>query len=175
MKILERVFIKNIRETTSSFYKTFFCRIGVLTCMVGLSGCGAGRYLGLGSYNGPIQCVPFARAESGVAIHGNAADWWAAARGRYGRSHQPVKGAVVVFKGTHRMPLGHVSVVEKVVSERRILVDQANWLPGQIEYGVPVEDVSNAHNWSVVRVWWAPTESFGKRRYPIYGFILPHK
>src|SRR5579871_2999701 len=31
------------------------------------------------SYGGSLQCVPFARAASGIELKGNAAEWWYAA------------------------------------------------------------------------------------------------
>lgn len=105
-------------------------------------------------------------------LHGHAAWWWREARGRYRRISRPVPGSVMVFRATHNMPDGHLAIVRKVESPDRVLVDQANWLPGKIEHDVPVEDVSRTHNWSLVRVWWAPSHSFGRRYNPLYGFIL---
>ena len=86
-----------------------------------------------------LQCVPFARAESGVEIRGNAKTWWAQAAGTYQRGEEPRQGAVMAFAGTGGMPLGHVAVVKKIVSDREILIDHANWSPingrrGQIEF-----------------------------------------
>ena len=46
-----------------------------------------------------LQCVPFARAESGVEIRGNAKTWWAQAAGEYDRGQEPRKGAVMAFAG----------------------------------------------------------------------------
>ena len=57
-----------------------------------------------------LQCVPFARSESGVEIRGNAKTWWAQAAGEYKRGHEPRKGAVMAFAATRGMPLGHVAV-----------------------------------------------------------------
>src|SRR3546814_3909645 len=42
---------------------------------------------------------------------------------------EPRKGAVMAFAGTRGMPMGHVAVVKKVVSDREILIDHANWSP----------------------------------------------
>jgi len=123
-----------------------------------------------------LQCVPFARSESGVEIRGNAKTWWAQAAGEYERGNEPRKGAVMAFAGTHDMPLGHVAVVKKIVSDREILIDHANWSPiggrrGQIERNVRVIDVSTAGDWSVVRVWYAPIGDLGLRTNPVQGFI----
>ena len=123
-----------------------------------------------------LQCVPFARAESGVEIRGNAKTWWAQAAGAYERGREPRKGAVMAFAGTSGMPLGHVAVVKKVVSDREILIDHANWSPiggrrGQIERNVRVVDVSAAGDWSAVRVWYAPIGDLGLRANPVQGFI----
>lgn len=123
-----------------------------------------------------LQCVPFARAESGVDIHGNAKTWWAQAGGQYERGTEPREGAVMAFAGTRGMPMGHVAVVSKMVSDREILIDHANWSPingrrGQIERDVRVVDVSDAGDWSMVRVWYAPIGDLGRRANPIQGFI----
>ncbi len=125
---------------------------------------------------GYLQCVPFARAESGVEIRGNAKTWWSQAAGTYERGDEPRQGAVMAFAGTGGMPLGHVAVVKKIVSDREILIDHANWSPingrrGQIERNVRVVDVSNAGDWSMVRVWYAPIGDLGLRANPVQGFI----
>ena len=123
-----------------------------------------------------LQCVPFARAESGVEIRGNAKTWWSQAAGTYQRGEEPRQGAVMAFAGTRGMPMGHVAVVKKVVSDREILIDHANWSPingrrGQIERDVRVVDVSDAGDWSMVRVWYAPIGDLGLRANPVQGFI----
>ncbi|MDK2761738.1 MAG: CHAP domain-containing protein [Sphingopyxis sp.] len=123
-----------------------------------------------------LQCVPFARAESGVDIRGNARTWWAQAAGTYQRGNEPRQGAVMAFAGTSSMPMGHVAVVKKIVSDREILVDHANWSPingrrGQIERNARVVDVSDAGDWSMVRVWYAPIGQLGLRASPVQGFI----
>ncbi len=131
-----------------------------------------------------LQCVPFARAESGIDIRGNAKTWWAQAAGTYERGEEPRTGAVMAFAGTGGMPLGHVAVVKKIVSDREILIDHANWSPingrrGQVERDVRVVDVSDAGDWSMVRVWYAPIGDLGLRANPVQGFIYaagaPHK
>ena len=52
------------------------------------------------------QCVPFARAASGIEIYGDAWTWWDQADGRYDRGHAPRSGAVIVFEKSGRLPLG---------------------------------------------------------------------
>lgn len=123
-----------------------------------------------------LQCVPFARAESGVEIRGNAKTWWSQAAGTYERGDEPRQGAVMAFAGTRGMPMGHVAVVKKIVNDREILIDHANWSPingrrGQIERDVRVVDVSDAGDWSMVRVWYAPIGDLGLRANPVQGFI----
>lgn len=135
-----------------------------LCVLLGCSGCSG--------YHGAVQCAPYARRLTGVNLHGSAASWWWQARGHYARVHRPAQGAVLVFRATSRMPDGHVAVVRRVLTERRITVDQANWVPGEIEHNVLVEDVSPKANWSRVRVWWSPTGHWGTRLYPTYGFLL---
>ncbi|MCX7285133.1 MAG: CHAP domain-containing protein [Novosphingobium sp.] len=122
-----------------------------------------------------LQCVAYARQISEVQISGNAREWWTNAEGRYERGHQPKAGSVLAFSGTRAMPYGHVAVVRKVVDDRHILIDHANWSgPGMVERGVMAVDVSPAGDWSEVRVWFAPTRSVGLRTSPAQGFIYPH-
>ena len=121
-----------------------------------------------------LQCVAYARQVSEVQISGNARDWWASAEGRYDRGRAPKPGAVLAFSGTRAMPYGHVAVVSKIVDDRHILINHANWSrPGMIERGVMAVDVSAAGDWSEVRVWYAPTRSLGLRPSPAKGFIYP--
>jgi surface antigen len=119
-----------------------------------------------------LQCVPYARAESGIAIRGNAGTWWSQAAGHYRRGGEPQVGAVLAFQPTRAMPIGHVAVVAAVVDSRHILLNHANWSTrGQIERGVLAEDVSPNGDWSNVRVWYAPQRSLGLRANPTFGFI----
>ncbi len=121
-----------------------------------------------------LQCVAYARQVSDVQISGNARDWWGGAEGRYARGQQPKAGAVLAFSGTRAMPYGHVAVVRKIVDDRHILIDHANWSrPGMVERGVMAVDVSSAGDWSAVRVWYAPTRSLGLRPSAAKGFIYP--
>jgi surface antigen len=123
-----------------------------------------------------LQCVPFARQVSGINIFGNAKTWWYQAEGRYARGTEPKVGAVIAFKPTKSMPIGHVGMVSKIVSDREVLIDHANWSRingrrGQIERGARVLDVSAKGDWSQVRVWYAPMKGLGTSTYPLYGFI----
>lgn len=121
-----------------------------------------------------LQCVAFARAHSLVQLAGNARDWWARAVGVYARGQAPRAGAVLAFRSTGAMPMGHVAVVRRVVDERHVLLDHANWSrPGMIERAVMAVDVSAAGDWSAVRVWHSPTGSLGLRTSPAFGFIYP--
>lgn len=123
-----------------------------------------------------LQCAPFARAESGVQLFGNANSWWAQAEGTYARGTEPRKGAVLAFASSRSMPMGHVAVVRKILNDREIMVDHANWSPvgnrrGQVERNVRVMDVSPANDWTMVRVWYAPIGDLGLRPNPVQGFI----
>lgn len=120
-----------------------------------------------------LQCVPFARRESGVEIYGNANTWWQQARGRYETTASPEEGAVMVLRGYATANRGHVAVVREVVSSRLIIVDHANWLNGgEITRDVPIRDVSEAGDWSQVQVWHVPGRHWGGRTYNVQGFIL---
>lgn len=125
-----------------------------------------------------LQCVPYARQVSGIQIYGDAHSWWQQAEGKYARDQRPAVGAVMAFKPYRSMQLGHVATVAKVIDQRRVLLDHANWSPidgrkGQIERNVLAEDVSSANDWSEVRVWYAPIGGLGTTRYPVHGFIYP--
>jgi surface antigen len=122
----------------------------------------------------PLQCVPYARRISNVSIRGNAWTWWQSAEGRYRRNQQPAVGSVLVLRRTTHLRYGHVAVVSRVLNNREILVDHANWLNrGRIYKDLPVKDVSPNNDWSLVRVWYEPGNTLGKRQYPAYGFIHP--
>lgn len=116
----------------------------------------------------PLQCVPYARQRSGVLIFGDANTWMSQAQGRYRIVQRPQPGAVMVLGGT---PGGHLAVVTKVVSDREVLVDHANWAnDGAIHLNAPIVDV--AGDWSAVRVWHMQSGQLGARAYPVLGFIL---
>ncbi|PPQ28567.1 CHAP domain-containing protein [Rhodopila globiformis] len=120
-----------------------------------------------------VECAPFARALTGVALSGPAAGWWWQAAGRYDRGPRPETGSLLVFRPSRRLPDGHVAVVSRVLSRRRILVIQANWQHHHVTQDQPVIDVSEDGDWSLVRVWWPPAERMGASAYPTYGFIRP--
>lgn len=122
------------------------------------------------------QCVTFARLASGIQIFGDAYTWWKQAIGRYETGIQPKSGAVLCFKPTERMKLGHVAVVSDVLTDRVIQITHANWSPiegsrGKIERDVTLVDVSPRGDWSQVKVWYDPSRDLGGSTYPTYGFI----
>lgn len=122
----------------------------------------------------PLQCVPYARARSGIAIYGDASTWWNAAAGRYERGSEPKLGAVLVMTGYAGGNRAHLAVIETMVSEREIRVDHANWLnDGAIYKDDPVVDVSPDNDWSEVRVWNPRANQWGIRTYLVQGFIGP--
>jgi surface antigen len=130
-------------------------------------------------YNG--QCVPFARAASGVQIYGDAWTWWDQAAGRYARGSRPREGAVIAFARQSRLPLGHVAVISRVVEDRVLMITHANWSRfedgkrGRVEQDVTVFDVSPANDWSEVRVWYRGIEGLGGTTYAVHGFIYAAK
>ncbi len=122
----------------------------------------------------PLQCVPHARALSGLPIRGDAWTWWPAAEGRYLRGPTPWVGSVLVLKRTDRLRRGHLAVVTRVLGPREVLAEHANWLNrGMIHRNVPLVDVSPANDWSHVRLWYVPGGHLGGRTYPANGFIHP--
>jgi hypothetical protein len=120
-----------------------------------------------------LDCAPFARALSGVALRGDAYAWWTEAAGRYDRSASPEVGAVLVLSHTARLPRGHVAVVSSVLGPRQALLIQANWVHGELTQDQLVVDVSQRNDWTAVRMWWPPTGTLGGYVYAAYGFILP--
>lgn len=125
--------------------------------------------------SGGLQCVPFARAASGIELKGNAANWWDKAEGVYDRGAKPEAGSVLNFRAIGRMHLGHVAVVTAVLDSRQIEIEHANWSPpgaakGGISHNIPVIDVSADNDWSAVRVGLGHTGEYGSV-YPTYGFI----
>ncbi|KQM63429.1 hypothetical protein ASE75_13385 [Sphingomonas sp. Leaf17] len=118
------------------------------------------------------QCAPYAREISGIQIRGNANTWWGQAAGRYDRGHAPKVGAVLAFDATHRMRVGHVAMVSRIVSDREVLLTHANWSRrGGIERNVRAVDVSANGDWSMVKVWYGPQGGLGTSAYPTRGFI----
>ncbi|MBV9735566.1 MAG: CHAP domain-containing protein [Acidisphaera sp.] len=124
---------------------------------------------------GGISCVPFARAESGIGLKGNAETWWNEADGVYARGSAPEPGSVLSFRANYAMHLGHVAVVTHVIGNRQVEIDQANWAgPGAARGGVSrnisVVDVSQNNDWTAVRVALGHSGTYGSV-YPTYGFI----
>ena len=123
-----------------------------------------------------LECVPYARKLSQIALRGDAWTWWGKAKGQYRRGSAPEAGAVMVLSKTQRLRYGHLAYVVAQLNEREILVHQANWLNrGRIHRYTPVRDVSKNNDWSVVQVWYTPGQRYGSGRYPAYGFIYPNE
>ena len=127
-----------------------------------------------------LQCVPYARAVSGIEIRGDAWTWWDQAAGRYRRGETPRVGAVMAFRPYGAMRLGHVAAVSRILDSRTILLRHANWSPidgrrGQIEDNVRAVDVSPDNDWSEVRVWYAPIHALGSTHWPVAGFIYARR
>src|SRR5271165_2710646 len=90
-----------------------------LVLAVALSACGGPPQRDVG-LRAPLDCVPFARALSGIHLNGDAAEWWWRTDGRYDRGKVPEVGSVMVFAQTSRLPRGHLSVVSRVMTRRQI-------------------------------------------------------
>ena len=136
--------------------------------------------MGIAGLSMSLQCVPYARAVSGINLYGDAHTWWDQAAGHYARGVTPKLGAVMAFKPHGKMVLGHVATVSRIIDSRTILLRHANWSPidgktGQIEDGVKAVDVSPANDWSSVRVWFAPSQNLGSTAWPVQGFIYNQK
>ena len=130
--------------------------------------------------NEGLQCVPFARALTGVEIRGDAHSWWDQAEGRYERGSRPKVGAVMTFIPHGNMRLGHVAAVRRIIDKRTLLISHANWstiggVRGHIEEDVRVIDVSEENDWSRVRVWYTPNGALGTTEWPLHGFIYPDR
>lgn len=121
-----------------------------------------------------LQCVTFAREETGLVLPGNAAAWWREANGRYARGSAPEAGAILSFRGTGRIRLGHVAVVSKVVNSREIEVDHSHWGGNRIDRGVSVIDVSPDNDWTKVRVALREGGHYGSV-YATNGFIYDRR
>jgi surface antigen len=130
--------------------------------------------------NEGLQCVPYARALTGVEIRGDAHTWWGQAEGRYERGARPRVGAIMAFRPHGNMRLGHVAAVRKIIDKRTVMISHANWstidgVRGHIEDDVMVIDASEANDWSRVRVWYSPNAALGGTEWPLHGFIYPTK
>lgn len=118
------------------------------------------------------QCAPYAREISGIDIHGNANTWWGQAAGKYERGQTPRVGAVLAMSSSRRMPMGHVAMVSRIVSDREVLLTHANWSRrGGVETDVRAIDVSPNNDWTEVRVWYGPIGNLGTSSNPAHGFI----
>ena len=149
-------------------------RIAVAFVALALAGAGPASASSILDYQG--ECVPFARQISGIQIWGNAWTWWDQAKGKYRRGSRPQIGSVVVFAKSRALPLGHVAVVSRVVENRVVMLTHANWSRingerGHVEQDVTLFDVSDANDWSRVRVWYRGVGGLGGTTYPVYGFI----
>lgn len=118
---------------------------------------------------GRVWCVPFARNATGVSLRGNATTWWHKAKGVYDRGSKPQIGAVMNFRGSRKMPMGHVAVVSNILDARTIQIDHANWVRNKVTLDQTVIDVSAKNDWSEVRVVNADG-SLGRTN-PVWGFI----
>ena len=155
--------------------RAFLRSAAALAALLTASAASAGSLL---DYVG--QCVPFARAASGVQIYGDAWTWWDQADGRYDRGSRPRVGAVIVFPKSERLRLGHVAVVSRIVEKRVLMLTHANWSRlngkrGHAEQDVTIFDVSPGNDWSQVKVWFRDTEGLGGTVYPVAGFIYGAK
>ncbi|MFH5926785.1 CHAP domain-containing protein [Roseomonas sp. SXEYE002] len=126
---------------------------------------------------GSISCVPYARMVTGIQITGNGGTWWNNAAGLYQRGNRPEPGSVLAFRSSGGMRLGHVAVVEKLVSAREITIHHANWegpgiRKGTVTRNISVVDVSDDNDWTAVRVQVGHDSSSYGRTYPTYGFIF---
>ena len=128
--------------------------------------------------NEKLQCVPYARALTGVSIYGDAHTWWGQAKGRYHRGSRPKVGAIMAFRPHGAMRLGHIAAVRQIVDSRTLIISHANWSTiggrrGHIEENIRVVDASENNDWSRVRVWYTPNNAMGGTRWPLNGFIYP--
>jgi surface antigen len=123
------------------------------------------------SPNSRMQCVPYARAFTGIFIRGDAWTWWHAAGGIYSRGNVPEPYSLLVLAKTERLRSGHLAVVTGIEGPREIRVSHANWLNDErIFEHVRVLDVSEANDWSELRFWNPQTGNFGQV-YQAYGFV----
>jgi len=129
---------------------------------------------GISDPSKPLQCVPYARAHSGVNIFGDAYTWWEKSQGVYPHSQDPKLRSVMMLTGYAGPNRAHLAVVSSVISSREIRIDHANWFnDGAIYLDDPVRDVSADNDWSEVRVWNIRSQSWGTRTYLVRGFIGP--
>ncbi|WP_376091111.1 CHAP domain-containing protein [Roseomonas sp. CCTCC AB2023176] len=125
---------------------------------------------------GYISCVPYARMVTGMDVSGNGGQWWYNAAGVYARGQRPEPGSVLAFRSYGGMSAGHVAVVERILSPREITIHHANWggpgiRRGSVMRNVSVLDVSEANDWTAVRVQVGHDTVNHGRVYPTFGFI----
>ncbi|MFC3124626.1 CHAP domain-containing protein [Pseudoroseomonas globiformis] len=125
---------------------------------------------------GPISCVPYVRAVTGMGIIGNAHTWWSGAESLYARGQVPEPGAVLSFRSSGGMRLGHVAVVSRVEGKRELRIDHSNWegpgiRKGTVMKNVSVIDVSERNDWTAVRVQIGHSDAAYGRVYATNGFI----
>lgn len=129
------------------------------------------------SYSGGyLSCVPYARMATGMEVAGNGGQWWNNAAGLYARGQRPEVGSILSFRASGGMRLGHVAVVERLVSARELTIHHSNWggpgiRPGSVMRNVSVVDVSDANDWTAVRVQVGHGRGDYGRTYPTHGFI----
>ena len=117
-----------------------------------------------------VWCVPFARNATGIQIRGDAGTWWSQVKTPYARSHEPAVGAIMAFSSSSKLRQGHLAVVSRRISDRHITIHHANWHRNKVSLDMGVIDVSEAGDWSKVRVESQPG-TYGST-YPVDGFIL---
>lgn len=122
-----------------------------------------------------VQCVPYARQQSGIQIKGDAYTWWENAAPDYDRGHGPRSGAVLVLAKTSKLRHGHLAVVKDILGPRQINVTHSNWgndrASRRIIYDdMRVEDVSPRNDWTSVRFWNDELDVFGFP-YAARGFV----
>lgn len=178
---------------TQAFGKAPFSRrLPVLALLLALAGCASERAAPPSAMTPPaattsahftppapppasarMQCVPYARAATGIEIRGDAWSWWQQAEGRYAKGQRPTPYAVLVLAQGVRLDQGHLAVVRDVIDRRRIRVDHANWAnDGRILTGMTVVDVSAGNDWTEVRFWNPGADEWGNV-YIANGFIYP--
>lgn len=162
-------------------------RAWVLSIALALAACGGGGEIvrnpagsGVARYvtaNAPEECVPYARAVSGIQIKGDAWTWWDQADGVYGKGSAPRSGAVLVLGRSDRLSAGHISVVVSVHNSREITVSHTNWgndgsTRRRIYREQSVIDVSSDNDWTAVQFWNPDTGAYGGV-YEADGFVYP--
>jgi hypothetical protein len=129
---------------------------------------------GISEPSKPLQCVPYARAHSGIVIYGDAYTWWDKSSGQYAHNNAPKLRSVMMLTGYAGPNRAHLAVVSSLVSAREIRIDHANWFnDGAVYTDDPVMDVSPDNDWSEVRIWNIRSQSWGTRTYLVRGFIGP--